>query len=204
VIDDWHMSCIDQSAEVIYVMEVSPKMAQDTKTKPKDEAKPKVESKPVVETKAAGDVVKKSRKLWIPLGILVLAIAAGGTAFFAYPHFRGSHKSANQEPKKAQVKAVLPLESFLVNLADHDNICFVKATFQLGLEEEWKGESKNSVEMASIRDAIISLLTSKTSDQLMTSQGKDKLREEIRLRVNAVSPKVKVVEVYIYDFVIQL
>jgi flagellar protein FliL len=195
---------MDQSTKVIYVMEASSIMAQDTVTKPKDEAKPKVESKPVVETKAAGAAIKKSSKLWIPLGILVLLIAVGGAAFLAYPHFMGANKKGNPESRKAQVKAVLPLESFLVNLADSDSICFVKATFQLGLEEEWKEENKNSVEIASIRDAVISLLTSKTSKELMTSQGKDKLCEEIRLQVSAISPKVKVVKVYIVDFVIQL
>jgi flagellar protein FliL len=195
---------MNQSAKVIYVMEVNPIMEHDAKTKPKDEMKPKVESKPVVETKATGAVIKKSRKLRILLGLLILAIAAGGAAFLAYPRFIRSHKKSNQESRSAQVQAILPLDSFLVNLADSDNICFVKATFQLGLEEEWKEENKNSVAIASMRDSIISLLTSKTSSQLMTSQGKDKLCEEIRLRVGAISPKVKVVKVYIVDFVIQL
>jgi flagellar protein FliL len=183
-------------------------MAQDTKNNPMDEAKPKVESKPVVETKTTGEAPKKSRKLWILLGILVFIVAAGGgAAFLAYPHFRGNRGAnavkAKPEPKHAQVKGILPLESFLVNLADPDNICFVKATFQLGLEEELK-EEKDNVAIASIRDAIISLLTSKTSEQLISSQGKDKLREEIRSRVNTLSPKIKVSEVYIVDFVIQL
>jgi flagellar protein FliL len=197
---------MDQSTKVIYAMEASPIMAQDTRTKPKDEAKPKVESKPVVETKAAGVVAKKSRKLWILGIILVLAIVAGGAVFLAYPHWRpwkSNGEKAKQGPKSIEIKATLPLESFLVNLAD-ENICFLKATFQLGLEKKWEDENKNSVEMASIRDAIISLLTSKTSSQIMTSQGKTKLREEIRLRVNAISPKINVVEVYIVDFIVQL
>lgn len=183
-------------------------MAQETKTKPKDEAKPKVESKPVVETKGDGVVAGKSRKIWVLFGILIFVIMVGGAAFLAYPHILGlrhsnSHNSG-QESRSARVKAILPLDSFLVNLADPKDVCFVKATFQLGLEEEWKEENKNSIEMASIRDAIISLLTAKTAEQLMTSQGKIKLREEIRSRVSAISPKVKVAEVYIVDFVIQL
>jgi flagellar FliL protein len=182
-------------------------MARDTKTKTKDEAMPKVESKPVVETKEGVVVARKSRKLWILLGIVLFVMVAGGVAFLAYPHFLGSrdahNNSGDQKPKSAQVHAILPLEAFLVNLADPDNICFVKATFQLGLEEEWKEESKNSVAIASMRDAIISLLTSKTSEQIMTPQGKDILRKEIRSRVNAISPELKAVEVYIVDFVIQ-
>jgi flagellar protein FliL len=189
-------------------MEVNPIMANDTKTNPKDEAKTKVESKPVVETKATGDVVKKSRKLWVLLGIFVFVIAACGAAILAYPRVRGLRNSntakENQVFKTARVKGILPLESFLVNLADREGGCFVKVTFQLGLEDKWKDENKNSVTIASIRDTIISLLSTKTSDQIMTSQGKDKLREEIRLRANDISPEIKVVEVYIVDFVIQL
>jgi flagellar protein FliL len=188
-------------------MEVNPMSESDSRSKSKDEAKPKMESKPIVETKTAGDPVRKSRKLWIMVGILVVVAAVGSAAFLAYPHFGGSRnvpkEKSGQESRNARVKAILPLDSFLVNLADAENICFVKATFQLGLEEEWTEESKNSVAIASMRDSIISLLSSKTAQQIMTSQGKDKLREEIRSRMNGVSPK-KVIEVYIVDFVVQL
>jgi flagellar protein FliL len=182
-------------------------MAQNIKTNPKDEAKTKMESKPVVETKTTETVAKKSRKIWILLGIALFALAACGAGLIAYPRIRGLRNSnaekATQEFKSARVKGVLPLESFLVNLADHANVCFVKATFTLGLEEKWEEDNKNSVAIASMRDSIISLLTSKTTDQIMTPQGKDILREEIRSRANAISPKIKVVEVYIVDFVIQ-
>jgi flagellar protein FliL len=186
-------------------MEISPMSESDARTKSKEEAKPKVESKPIVESKTPGDTGKKSRKLWIVVGFLVLVVAAGSAAFLAYPHFRGSRNTPKEkESRNARVKAILPLDPFLVNLAGAENSCFVKATFQLGLEEECKEEFKNSVESAFIRDSIISLLSSKSAEQIMTSQGKDKLREEIRSRVNGVSPKLKVIEVYIVDFVVQL
>jgi flagellar basal body-associated protein FliL len=55
-----------------------------------------------------------------------------------------------------------------------------------------------------MRDSIISLLSSKTAGQILTPEGKDKLREEIRLRVGAISPGIKILEVYIVDFVVQL
>jgi flagellar protein FliL len=173
-----------------------------------DEAKPKVESKPIVETKTGGEAGGKSNKLWFGIGLLVLVMILGSAAFLAYPHFSGSQNAPKEktkaEAKSSRIKGILLLDPFLVNLADTENISFVKASFQLGLEEEWKEEIKNSVAGASIRDSIISLLSSKTAEQIMTSQGKEQLREEIRTRVNAISPKLKVIEVFIVDFVVQL
>jgi flagellar protein FliL len=204
----WHVSCIDQLARVIYATEVSIMIVPDTKTKTSAEAKPKVESKPVVEAKAAGETKGKSRKLWIVVGLLVLVVAAGSAAFLAYPHFGASRnvsaENAGSAPKSERVKAILPLEPFLVNLADTNEVRFVKVAFQLGLEEEWKEESKNSVAIAAIRDSIISLLSAKTAEQIMTTEGKEKLRGEVRSRVNAVSTKMKVIDIYIVDFVVQL
>jgi flagellar FliL protein len=111
---------------------------------------------------------------------------------------------AAKASKLEQIKATLPLEPFLVNLADTDASRFVKTTFQLGLAEELRGEADSSVSIPAIRDSIITLLSSKTAEQILTSQGKDKLRDEIRSRINALSPNIKVVEVFIVDFVVQL
>lgn len=178
----------------------------DAKTESKDRGndKQKVESKPMVESKKGGGAKKKLPKLWILIAALVLVVGVGGAAFFALPHFKKSANAAPAEKEKVAVKAILPLEPFLVNLADEGDARFVKATFQLGLEEEWKGEAKNSVVVAAMRDSILSLLSSKTAEQIKTSQGKGSLREEIRSRVNAISPEIKVLEVYIVDFVVQL
>jgi flagellar FliL protein len=74
----------------------------------------------------------------------------------------------------------------------------------LGLAEELDEENKSTVSIPAMRDSIITLLSSKTAEQILTSHGKDKLRDEIRSRINAISPRMRVVEVYIVDFVVQL
>ena len=172
------------------------------------EIKQKIESKPVVENKSAGETQGNSRKPWILIVSIALVVVAGSTAFLALPFTKGIRTafwtSLHQSPKKEQVKATLPLEPFLVNLADTGENRFVKTTFHLGLAEEPKEENKGGVAIAAIRDSIISLLSSKKAEQILTPEGKDMLRQEIRSRVNAVSPKTKVLEVYIVDFVIQL
>jgi flagellar basal body-associated protein FliL len=180
--------------------------------KPNAETKPKIESKPIVENKAvdSDEPRGKSRKLWIIIGALLFVLVAAGAMFMALPFTQGARTAlwtkvmGKGTPKSEEVKATLPLEPFLVNLADSDEVRFVKTTFQLGLAEEPKEEMKNGAAIAAIRDSIISLLTSKKSEQILTPEGKDALRHEIRSRVNSISPKIKVLEVYIVDFVVQL
>jgi flagellar protein FliL len=188
-------------------MEESSEMALDTQAKQKADAKQKIESKPIVENKTEAEAPRKSGKGLMLVGLIVLIAVLGVGGFFGLRHYKGkgnpeSDHAAGQGSKKEEVKATLALDPFLVNLADKEESRFVKATFQLGLVEEMKEENKSSV--PAMRDSIITLLSLKTADQLLTAQGKDKLREEIRSRVNAISPKIRVLEVYIVEFVVQL
>jgi len=170
--------------------------------------------KPIVESKpAAGEKKRPYMFLWV--GLFVLMLALGGAGFMAYQrlvdlatHNGIAHADSNAEEQSVRVpvNGIMELEPFLVNLADLDDIRFLKATFKLGMTEKVKEATaaKNSVEVAAIRDSIISLLCSKTSDQIMTSEGKDELRKAIRLRVNGLVSGNKVGEVYIVEFVVQL
>jgi flagellar protein FliL len=178
--------------------------ALDITAKTKVDAKAKVESKPIVENKPGVETKGKSRKLlWIAM-CAAFIIIAGSAAFFAAPYLKGKMGKSTKKPQPEQVKATLALDPFLVNLADKDEIRFVKTTFQLGLAEEPKEEAKSGAAIAAIRDSIISLLSSKTAEQILTTEGKDILREEIRSRVRSVAPHINVLEVYIVDFVVQL
>jgi flagellar protein FliL len=186
-------------------------MAPNTQNKKKDNSKQKTESKPIVEDKAEAKSSKKSGKPWILIGSIALVLIVGCAAFWVYPHFAGGANSGSnakaghaQKAALEQVKATLALEPFLVNLADTEESRFVKGTFQMGLAEKLSENGKDPIAIAAMRDSIITLLSSKTANQILTPQGKDKLREEIRARINAVSPQLKVLEVFIVDFVVQL
>ncbi len=185
-------------------------MAPETQKKQKADSKQKTESKPIVENKSETVSTEKSGKPWKLIGSIAFVLIVGGAAFWVYPHFRGAKSGGDakaehaQKPVLEQVKATMALEPFLVNLADTEESRFVKGTFQMGLAEELSKKEKDTVAIAAVRDSIITLLSSKTADQILTPQGKDKLREEIRARVNVVSPQLKVLEVFIVDFVVQL
>jgi len=174
-------------------------MVLETQKRPQFDAKPKIESKPIVENKPEGEPARKPAQRWILFGFAALVLIVAGAAFYAIPQFGETGRASGE-----QVKGKLALEPFLVNLADKDESRFVKGTFHLGLAEKLSEKEKDSAAVAAIRDSIITLLSSKTADQILTPQGKDTLREEIRARVSTISPQIKVLEVYIVDFVVQL
>lgn len=161
----------------------------------------------------ADQVPPKKRKfgiVWILAAVATLVLAGGGTYLY-FKLFRNSRTAAASAPvkpvkEKEEVKSTLNLDPFLVNLADKDEVRFVKVTFRLGLAGEKEGEElgKDSVFTSSARDAIINLLTAKTSEQVLTPEGKESLRREILTKVNALQHKGKALEVYIVDFVVQL
>jgi len=110
------------------------------------------------------------------------------------------------EGTKSKVRSTMNLEPFLVNLADKDYVRFLKVAFRLGFAEASLGDdlAKDGVTLAVTRDVIITVLTTKTSDEILSEEGKLKLRKEIQERVNGVLPQGKVSEVYIMDFQVQL
>jgi len=170
---------------------------------------------PVIENKKGKADKGNMKKLRIMIVALVVLIAGGLTLGLAY--FKGARLVFEQQEEDSEkmpverpshevkpvVKTTFSLEPFLVNLADKDSVRFVKTSFQLGLAEEPEEKNVEKV-VPAIRNAIITLLSAKTAEQILTPQGKDKLREQVRTRVNAVSPGMEVVEVYIVDFVVQL
>ncbi|MDR0311626.1 MAG: flagellar basal body-associated FliL family protein [Acidobacteriota bacterium] len=151
---------------------------------------------------------KKPNILLIAVGILIflLVVAVGGfVGYTQLPKAVGEPAVVEQKVVRLEVNDVITLAPFLVNLADADDIRFLKAEFRLGMLEKPKVPLEaDSKEIAAVRDAIISLLSSKTAEQVITAEGKEALREEIRVLVNERLPKNRVSEVYIVDFVVQL
>ena len=150
---------------------------------------------------------KSGSKLWLIIVAGLLLLCAGGYGVKRVLG-SGSGKKANAEniPLTVRVKSLMNLEPFLVNLADTDSTRFVKVTFRLGLDEPKLGEeyAGNQVILAATRDRIISLLSTKTAEELLSAEGKNQLREELRKTVNSILPKGQIVEVFILDIVVQL
>lgn len=146
----------------------------------------------------------KSKFLLIIIVALVLALGGG---FFAFKMFGpGAHKDEKTEKKKEEKNINLektylfPLDPFVVNLAEHGR--FLKMSIQLEYDDP-KQEEIIKQKSPILRDAIITLMSSKSVDSISGAEGKMQLKDEVLLRVNQIMGKDFFRNVYFTEFVMQ-
>ena len=103
------------------------------------------------------------------------------------------------EEGEAPLGAIVPLETFLVNLSGGK---YIRAQVQVEFET-LDVPRRFYTRAVPVRDGIISMLTQLTAENLETAKGKDKLRAEIRSVINTTLRKEEVRRVYFTQFVIQ-
>ncbi len=109
-------------------------------------------------------------------------------------------EAADAEKDQNFIGKVIPLETFVVNLAGSRGRRIAKINIELELEGDRVYEEIDK-RKAQVRDIILILLSSKTFEQVGTREGKDSLRDEIRDTVNAFLTKGKIRRVYFTDFI---
>jgi flagellar basal body-associated protein FliL len=162
---------------------------------------------------------------------LVLGIVLAGVGFGVYTMFLSgggkpeapalAQKKANAQlaaDKKRRLKDHIegPIadlgDPFIVNLADPNLGAFVKAQVSIMVDPETPFAPK-SAESASatpvleentqIRDIVIDVLSSYTSSELATPEGRRKMKTELIKAVNAGTQKTVCIDVYFTFFAIQ-
>lgn len=127
-----------------------------------------------------------------------------GTAVAEESHGGGEgsgHGSGHGVPGHA-LGPLHEMDSFVVNLADKDTSRYLKTTLHLELGNPELGHQMEG-RTPQIRDAIISLLSSKSFDDVADVKGKVKLRKEIILRLNDILGDGAVTQVFFTDFIVQ-
>jgi flagellar FliL protein len=146
---------------------------------------------------------KGSLKKILIMAVLGFLLVGGGLV--AYVMFSddppaGKEAHAGQVAPKNVVN--MPLEPFLVNLADKESRRYLKLKVELEVNnEETAKELEKS--MPRIRDALILLLSSKTYLDLASYQGKQQLKQEIKQKVTALPDGNKISDVFFTEFVAQ-
>lgn len=172
------------------------------------------------QAKAQDATPKDKKKLFIIIGAAVAALVIiGAAAMFFLGGSKAEKKSAHGEAKveakaetkagegkagegKAAVGTTYPLEPFIVNIYDGQEIRYLKLKVEFELANaEVKGDLDAKV--APLRDAVLILLTTKTMQEIQDLQGKNTLREQILGAVNKIIPPGKVTKIYFTDFVVQ-
>ena len=113
----------------------------------------------------------------------------------------GEVKSTEVDKDKTDdIGKVIPLETFIVNLAGSKG----RKVLKVNMELEVKGSEiiqEIDNRKAQIRDFIIIILSSKTYDEVSTKEGKDALRNEIKDNVNSFLSKGKIINVYFTELI---
>jgi len=144
--------------------------------------------------------------------LLVLVLAIGGVV--AYLMLSGDEpedgtvvKQEKVEKKRrraddAEVGPMYPLDKFTVNLMSENGRRFLVVKMNLEEDsEELTPELDKKTPM--IRDIIITILSSKTVEEITTAKGKEKLKEEIITQINRHLEDGEIRHVYFTEFVIQ-
>jgi len=158
-------------------------------------------------TEEAPAKVESGKKMMVLglAGVLLLGGGGGAAWFFMGGENaeEGKHaKESHGEEHADEPGPVMELDPFLLNLADRDEVRFLKVSIKLELDRpEEKTDFQNRV--PAIRDALLVLLSSKESQLLRTVNGKRRIREEIMTRVNGVMNKGKIANVFFTEFIIQ-
>ncbi len=116
--------------------------------------------------------------------------------------YASAESKAEDEPDPEFIGPVVDLEPFVLNLADHDQLRYLKVAIKLQLDRPQE-ETDFTIKLPAIRDALLVLLTSKESRSLRTVDGKMLVRHEIGGRVNTIMKKGKIQQVYFTEFIIQ-
>ena len=146
---------------------------------------------------------KKGSKTLVILIVAVVVLGGAGAGGFWW--WQKSHaQAAAAEPKHVEPTGVVPMEPFLVNLADKGASRFLRVTLRLVVdtEKEAKEIEESAVEQARARSAILELLATQVSEALVTPDGKTALKKGIAERTTAVL-KREVRDVLFTDFVVQ-
>jgi flagellar FliL protein len=143
----------------------------------------------------AGDAPAKkgSKKLVIIIAIVaVLLLAAGGGAFFLMKKKAADAEAVDGEEVAAQRfqppehkkdahaahPVFVPLESFVVNLADRDHERYAQIGLTLEVDDE-KVAEQIKLYMPAIRNGILMVAAHKTSEELLQRDGKERLLADV-------------------------
>lgn len=131
---------------------------------------------------------KSKKMLVIIVAVLLLVLVGGGAAFFLLkkgPADEEEHADTKAKPavvhKKLDPKAppvYLPMDNMVVNLADAGGGRFAQVGLTFKVDDAATADAIK-LYMPSIRNAILMQISQRTSDELLATEGKEKLTEAI-------------------------
>jgi flagellar basal body-associated protein FliL len=134
--------------------------------------------------------------------MVVVMIAAVGMAGWFW-HRSASEQSAEAASSVSDIQTVLKLDSFVVNLSGSSGNGYLRVGIDLGLGIELKEGESRTAYVARARDTILDVLGSRTVEELLTTEGKTKLKSDLLDAVHTRVPELRCHEIYFTEFLVQ-
>jgi flagellar FliL protein len=148
---------------------------------------------------------KGGKKKFLMYGVgavFLIGIVGGG----AYWWTAGAASAEGEAAKEEAVeRGLVKLEPFVVNLADVGSSRYLRVTLELLVHDTEQAEEleKDRVSLTQARSAILELLTTQLSTELVKPEGKTALRQAIKEAVSHAVNHLEVIDVLFSDFVVQ-
>ncbi len=152
------------------------------------------------EVKEAREEKKGKSKLIFIVAFLLILLAGGGGAYFFL--FAKKDKKEEKAPLPSHVGVMMEIGTFTINLADKDVDAYARVSITLELSDE-KVRQEVEKRLPIIKDAIIDVISSKTSSFVKTPEGRENLRLELIKRINTILFEGGVRNIYFTEFVVQ-
>jgi flagellar FliL protein len=152
-------------------------------------------------TNESSEPARKKSKALLFIALAVALAAGGGGWYFFFG--RKTVAAKNDAPKPV---TILHLDNFIVNLADTDRDAYLRVGIDLGVTGPAKAkpsDGKTDAPVPEIRDAILSVLSTYHSSDLLTPGGKNQLKENLITALNDKVPGLGVRDIYFTDFLVQ-
>jgi flagellar protein FliL len=152
---------------------------------------------------------KRGKKPLVMIAAIVVLLGGGGGGAYWWFVARPAAAAAGTETADAEHPAekpgIVPLEAFVVNLADPGGARYLRVTLSLLVEgeEPAKELEEDAVVKMQVRSGILELLALQTADSLTTAEGKAALKKAIAEKASHSAEHLKISDVLFSEFIVQ-
>lgn len=143
----------------------------------------------------------KYRRLLILMSAVAVLGAGGAAAYFALSPVK---RATNLMPPTEE-PGIVSMETFMANINDPAGERYAKVTLRLTVSPAAVADviGQDQVLQARMRDRVLTLLTSKSYQDLLSPLGKESFRRELKTHLGPLLEVGQIEDVLFSDFVVQ-